>query len=66
MAVRDLTTERIPRAPRGSKKGWVSLPRAEVPADLYRRFLVLVGSRKAHQGDVIREAVEQYLDRAAA
>lgn len=51
-------------APRGSKRGWVPLT-FEVPPELADRLQVVADSKPAFRGDVLVEALTQYLDRAA-
>lgn len=55
----------LPRAPLGSKAGWPVVT-AQVPPGMKSRVAVLAARRGMHLGDVVHEAVEQYLDREAA
>lgn len=65
MSDNELPPTTLPRAPVGSKRGWPVVS-GQVPPDTARRLALLAARRSAHKGDVLREAVEEYLDRQAA
>lgn len=61
-----MTDNEFPRilrpAPRGSKRDWRPLT-FEIPPDLADRLQQIADRRPAFRGDLLHEAVEQYVER---
>ena len=65
MTTKRLAALTIPRAPKGSKADWVPVT-ADVPPKLAERLILTARRLKKHKGDLVCDALAQYLDRAAA
>lgn len=63
MSRKGLTVIKVRAAPRGSKAGWPTVS-GQVPPEVLVRLDEMALRRMAARGDLVHEAVEEYLERA--
>jgi predicted DNA-binding protein len=55
----------LPPAPKGSKRDWIGVS-AQLPPETHERLLRLAEKEVKRRTDLVREAIEELLDRKAA